>query len=664
MIYFIGEKSLFDEAAHIATATVGDAIEYLSNKKEIGLDIETTRKFHKYKFEGLDPYTSNIVMFQIGDLDRQYIVDARVIDITPFKDILENPEITKVGHNLLFEYKHLKQKGIRINGTYDTMLAEIALFNGSMQKKFGLGNLINYYFKKQVNKDTRLEFLNIGARPFTLKQIHYGADDITYPIKIKQEQYKPHQRKYYTLGGEKLVEARSIPDWNLEKLIELENEFLLVLGDVEHNGMHFNAEKWLALYQKNLKKFVQLQDELDNFIITNYSNSKFINNQLDLFSTDPKVRIKWTSSKQVIEFFKYLDACPKEISKSTGNLAYTVNATVLKSSMHSLNKDQPQQVKDFIYLYLKFKEYEQACTTFGEDFLKWINPVTGRIHSNYKQFVSTGRMSSTNPNLQNIPSLDDFRACFDAPDGCKIVNADYSGQETVVLANKSKEPNIIRLLEEGGDMHVFVAKAIYPEYSYLTDEEFKAQHKDKRQVAKAAGFALQYGGTGYTIAQNLGITVEEGEKVEKAYFRAFPELKKYYTAVKRLALARGHIRIDHITNRRYVHTYTTWSGNPQDKMKEKNAVERKALNFPIQGTSGSITKQAAINFRKKLIENNWDEYVKITNIVHDEINLEVKSEYAERAARLLEQCMEDAGLLWCQLVPLKADAVITDHWSH
>jgi DNA polymerase I len=638
-IYLIGEeKSLFSK---YKSSSIEDCLVYLNSKTEIGLDIETTRKYNKYgSIEGLDPYTSNIVMFQIGDLDRQYIVDARNFNLSVFNPILENENITKVGHNLVFEYKHLLHTTkVRLANIYDTMLAEQCIFNGHPTKKYGLANVINYYFNEEVDKSTRLEFLNIGSKPFSSKQLQYGADDITYPLRIKERQ------------------QAKINLYALEECINLENEFALVTGDIEYNGMHFNKEKWLKLYDKNLIRFKSLELSLNDFIINHYPNSKFMDKQLSLFETGTKVNVKWTSSKQVVNVFKTFNGCPEKISKSTGKLSPTVNATVLKSTLNTINKEQPTHIKEFIKLYLVFKETEQSCTTFGKDFLKYINPITNRIHTHYKQIIATGRMSSNNPNLQNIPAVKEYRECFDAPTNCKIVNADYTGQETVVLANKSKEPNIVKLILEGGCMHCFVAKAIDPSLQELSDDEIKKDHKDKRQVAKAAGFAIQYGGTGFTIATNLGIPQQEGDKVYEAYFKAFPQLRNYFKTVKALAKKRGYIRIDHITNRKY--TFLKPNNN-----KEQHAIDKKALNYPIQGTSGSITKYAAILFREWLLENDRYKIIKITNIVHDEINLEVKVEYANLAAKHLERCMEQAGEVWCKLVPLKAKAAITNYWSH
>jgi DNA polymerase-1 len=346
--------------------------------------------------------------------------------------------------------------------------------------------------------------------------------------------------------------------------------------------------------------------------------------------------------------------CPRD--KHTGNL--TVNGKVLQASLTSTNKDIPEDYKDFIHLYLTYKEYERSCSTFGIDFFKYVNPITDRLHSNYKQILNTGRISSSNPNLQNIPSNDGFRRAFTSPQGWKIVNADYSGQEQIILANKSEDEDLISFYEQGlGDMHSFVASKIFPELAEVSLSDIKKYHKDKRQIAKAAGFAINYGGNGYTIANNLGIPQHIGDEVYDAYFRAFPGLKKYFTTVQHQARQRGYILIDPITGRKY------WFKYPRSN-KAKGEIDRAALNYPIQGEAGGITKFAPILFRKWILENGLQDVVFITNLVHDEINVEVIEDYAQLAADNLEICMKQAADKWCKIVPLSADAVVTNYWTH
>lgn len=635
-VYFIGNINYTE----FKSSTIDECYNYLKNKSLISLDIETTHKFGgQYRGEGLNPYLSKIVMLQIGDLNRQYVIDYRVIDVNKLMSLLTSPNITIVGQNIKFEYLHiLHNEGIRINKLYDTMIVEQILFNG-LNPEASLRALNEKYLNIIVNKSIRLEFATIGNKPFTINQIKYGAEDVLYPLKIREFQLKDAIKK------------------DITNCISLEMLFIEVLGDIEYKGMNFDTKVWTDTYNKNLAEYKSILLELDDYVLTNYKNSDFVDKQYDMFSDERKTTISWTSSKQVIKFFDYLNICPKEVSKTTGNLSFTVNAKVLSASLFTINKDKPQQEKDLLLKYLKFKQQEQSCTIFGVAFFKYINPVTNRLHSNFRQILNTGRISSVNPNLQNIPANDGFRSAFTAPKGYKIVNADYSGQETVILANVSKESNIVKLILEGGDMHCFVVKALHPELSNLSDGEIKKNHKDKRQIAKAAGFAIQFGGTGHTISKNLGLPEEQGEAVYNAYFKAFPELKSYFNKVQQESKKQGYILIDPITGRK------NWFIKPKNN-KEQGAVDRAALNFPIQGRAGSITKFAGILFRNWVLENNLQDVVSITNLVHDEINVEARDDYAELTAEHLEKAMVKAGLKWCTIVPLKADAIITNYWTH
>jgi DNA polymerase-1 len=636
-IYYVGKETY----PEFKTATINECYDYLKTETIISLDIETTRKYGgKYAGEGLDPYLSEIVMLQIGVKKRQYVIDYRCTDISPLLPLLKNPDITFVGQNIKFEYKHLLHNtGVRLEGLYDTMIVEQILFNG-LNVKASLEALNLRYLNIQVDKSTRLEFLSIGDKAFTINQIKYGAEDILYPLFIRDKQLS-------------LINQKAV-----QNCVNLEMLFIPVLGDIEYKGMHFNKGRWLKTYKENKVKLRELRDILNKYVVRQHRKTYFVKQQLDLFDQEITCNINWGSSKQVVGFFRYIDICPQAVSKATKKLSYTVNANVLKASLNTINKNIPPYKKAFVETYLQYKKTKQSCTTFGEDFFKYVNPITGRLHSNYRQILITGRISSSGPNLQNIPSDLKFRYAFDAPLHHKIVNADYSGQEQIILANKSQDKDLLHFYEQNlGDMHSYIASKIFPELGALSLNKIKELHKDKRQIAKAAGFAINYGGNGFTISQNLGIPTEQGDRVYNAYFKAFPGLKSYFNKIQQESLRNGFILIDPITNRK------SWFRRPKTS-KEKGAIERAALNFPIQGEAGGITKFAPILFRRFLLDNNLQDDIFITNIVHDEINIECHEDFAEKAAENLELCMKKSGDKWCKIIPLTAEAVITDYWNH
>ena len=636
-IYYVGK----DAYSEFQTATIEECYDYLKNETLISIDIETTYKYGgKFPGEGLEPHLTDIVMLQIGVKKRQYVIDYRCTDISPLLPLLSNPNVTFVGQNIKFEYKHLfHNTGVRLEALYDTMVVEQILFNG-LNVKTSLEALNLKYLNIQVDKSTRLGFLTIGDRPFTLEEIRYGAEDILYPLFIRDKQLLDIETK------------------QIQNCVNLEMLFIPVLGDIEYKGMHFNKDKWRETYNENLEKSQELRDVLNKYVVRRHKNSYFVKQQLELFDGDITCNINWGSPLQVVGFFKHLKICPQAVSKTTKKLTYTVNANVLRASLNTTNKDIPPYKRKLIETYLEYKEIKQSCTTFGIDFFKHVNPVTGRLHSNYRQILNTGRISSSAPNLQNIPSDPRFRCAFDAPLHHKIVNADYSGQEQIILVNKSQDRDLIYFYEQNlGDMHSYIATKIFPELGSLSLDEVKSNHKDKRQIAKAAGFAINYGGNGHTIAKNLGISSEQGDKVYNAYFKAFPGLKNYFKRVQQETLSNGYILIDPITNRK------AWF-KPPSTSKDIGKIERAALNYPIQGEAGGITKFAPILFRRWLITNGLQDVIFMTNIVHDEINVECHEDLAQMASDNLELCMKTAGAKWCKIVPLGAEAVITDYWNH
>lgn len=738
MTYLVS-NDLFPE---IPTASIADVISYCKSKEELGLDIETSRKYDRGVYPedvyqpGLDPYVSRVVMLQIGDRETRFVIDTRSVDITPLKEVIESKLI--VGHNLKFEAKFLKHHfNIRLKRCWDTMLVDICLTNG-----FNLGyslvdvagrhlgikeissvdlfSLDSYnsdvktikkegfseeeftaelaqrqWEKTYIDKSTRMGFLNIGDRPFTLDQINYGADDIVLPLLIKEQQQKG-------INGE--------DHYYPEKHINLENEFVLVLADIELAGMYFNPQIWLDIYEKeSLPNMLEKQEWLDNWVV---DNVKEFTGTLDLFSGKGACLVNWTSSKQVISLFKHLGFCPKEKSKQTGKVDWTVGDIALQKV---LADSSWKQYHELIKNYLDYKEWEQACTTFGKDFLKYVHPITKRIHSSYRQILNTYRISSTRPNCQNIPG-GKHREAFSAPNGWKIINADFSNQETVVLANLSDNKAMCDMLNSGADAHCFTATRVYQvklndKNLVVTiessgkgpngkkDPSFNPEHAVMRQNAKTIGFGIPYGKSAHSLKWDLNTDEDGAEDFIQLYYDTFPGLHDYFIQGHKTAFNKGYITIDPLTGSRYFFAeykemlktrdeiyklfpdnFRTLPKEQQDalklKLKPKTAplwkkfftlkgkLERRSQNYPIQGTAGSITKTAAVLIRREIIEKNLEDSFFLTNLVHDETNSEARIEIAHLAAEIVQKNMIKAGAYWCKKAALKAEAKIVDHWTH
>lgn len=694
-MYFIGQD-LFPE---FPTATITDVVDFLHGKQEVGLDIETSKKgkYNSTVYQGgLDPYLSRVVMLQIGDLDTRFVIDTRCIDISPILPFFES-DILWVGHNLKFEYKHLlHQYKVRLGRVYDTMLAESRLFAG-LTNGLSLEDLAYKYNlaekkqqktlfdleedgfdpdKIQLDKSTRMGFVNIGDRPFTINQVKYGEEDIILPLKIK-----------------KLQESNS---YFPKSLVALENEFCLVLGDTELNGMSLHQQKWMEIYDDNFKLFQDKQAELDKWLIDRFPQFTRIN----LFG-EKEPTIMWSSPSQVLRLFHEFRMYPEEFSKYKKQVMPSVGKKACQALLTtSLTAEQRKFVKD----YLELSELHQAITTYGKDFLKYIHPVTRRIHPNFRQVLNTGRISCTNPNLQSIPG-GRHREAFIETDGWENINADYSSQEVVVLANKSGDEAMVDFLLNGdGDLHSFTATQIFSKKnndpSLLVTKasaEENPEHKEMRKAAKTVNFLIPYGGGPQGLATGLGTEVGEAKEIIDLYFERFPGVKAHFDDCHASWWDKGYIVIDEKTDARFYIPETErlkkikskikalyppdfWSLPVIERMdieeriadkvgelnselkKQKARIDRLSQNYPIQGTSGLITKMAGILIRRKIKEANLWDRLQITLFVHDEIN--ARSKNFSNGPAVVEEAMVKAGSYWCKLVPLKAQAVVADYWKH
>lgn len=710
--YYVGKEK--GNYKGVIDCGIADVVKYCRKKRELGVDIETSYKYSKNTFPnedvykpGLDPYLSRVVMLQIGDLENNFVIDTRSVDISELIPVLNDENIVFVGHNLKFEAKHLGWNyGVVFKNIWDTMLVEMNLNNG-LRLSNSLANVSVRYLGVQksedvdlfnardedkiyIDKSVRMGFLHIGDKKFSRDQVIYGAEDIIYPLRIKKIQEK---RTEFTVVN------------------ELENKFCLCLADIELKGMPFNPEMWYNVYLESKNTYQRRLRKINYFVENNYP--EFIKSN-DLFSGTPVCTINWGSSDQVIEFFKHLKICPKEKSKETGLMEWTVGAKALMKQLSGEYKQMfsdgvevaAQDIESFILSYLQFKKAEQAITTFGVDWLKNVHPITKRVHSDYRQILNTGRISSNNPNLQNIPNLEEYRSCFVSDK--IIVNCDYSSQESRVLADISGDENMLGFFNNGhpvfgDDFHSFVATRMFQIIRNDPDLIItKKTYPKERQDAKAIGFKIAYGGSAFTLKDDFGVEEDIAQEFIDGYFKAFPSLLEDFENAKKLAVKQGWIEIDSVTKRRwydvdfnrmrelkakldsmYPKDFKKWSDEKKEKFKEelkkthpnlgkqwseyfswKGKLERNALNYRIQGLSGSMTKIAAILFRKYQLEKKNFKDFYIINLVHDEILVECNPEYSEEISDKLKECMEKAGEMMCKRVKMGAKPVVANCWGH
>ena len=659
MIYFLSKKkSLFKLSSKIAELTsISEIINAVKDEKVLALDTETT---------GLS-YNDRVIMLQLGTLGLdQYIIDVRDIPIEALHPILLNKVI--VGHNIKFDYNMLKKHGILLNNVYDTMLAEKVIYNGEMDfketidsRRFSLAGVYYKYFKKRIDKEIREEFLKIGDKPFSLANILYGANDVLYPLKIKEKQ-------------EPLIEERL-----LGKCVSLENKVTLALADIEYNGIKLNKDSWLKISETYKAKSKETEKILDSMIINsnNEKARKYVLNavQLDLFTNKPSneksTTINWNSDKQVYEILtEVFGIYPVD---KHGKPSSSAKAIELLTEKHDITE-----------LILRFREEQKVVNSFGESFLNKFLAEDGRIHTTYNQIIETGRVSSRNPNMQQIPKEEIFRKAFEAEEGRVLITADYSSQEARIMADKANDSSYIEFFKTGdGDIHSFVATKMF---SAAFGREFIVtktnENKEYRQQGKILNFFISFGGSAFTLSKTLKISMQEAEVLINSFYKGFPALKDLFDNCKRFALENGYIRTNSITNRiRYFPTWKIYKRlsdkgfyNLTDKERKelysiKGAIERRAQNTPIQGTAGDITKTALVILRNNILKENINpadpnSKVKVVNVVHDEIVIECLEEEKEKWQRILEDSMKEAGRIFLKHLTLEVESGVYKHWKH
>lgn len=462
MIYLVTNQQSLFTAAGYSMATVEESLEYLETLDVIGFDTET---------KGLDPFTKDLLSMQLGDEQRQYVVDCLTVSPVLYKDLLERKLL--IMHNAKFDLRFLLYYGIVSTKIFDTFLVERILTTGLDTVRRSLDAVVYRYCKIELDKTIRG---NIHKEGLSTRVIKYAADDVKYLHQVKRKQEVALESNFLT------------------RTASLDNEFVVCLAYIEFCGMYMNPADWRSKCDDDLKDLLAVQQTLDNFILDNSATySKFIDNQLSLFDSGIKCKLNWASSKQVIPFMQSLGVDTLTKDKETGLMKDSIDKKVLG----------PQKKKHpIIATYIEYTESQKEVSTYGENWFNYINSATGRVHTNYNQIMNTGRLSSGQkgmpkkgiaqmPNMQNIPSDNRTRGCFQAEKGNMLVVSDYAGQEQIVLANKSLDKDLLEFYAKGlGDMHSFIASKIFPELGDLSLDEIKDNHKGKRQIAKGAGFAI------------------------------------------------------------------------------------------------------------------------------------------------------------------------------
>lgn len=528
MIYLVTKQQSLWASDRYKVISAEEALELLAPLSVVELDTETM---------GLDPYTKELLTVQLGCAEFQVVIDCTSVDIHLFKEYMENPQRMFLGWNIKFDLKFLYHQRIVPLRVYDGYLAEKLLWLGypaGMHEMSLKAASINY-LGVDMDKSVRGKIIQTGL---TEDVIVYAAGDVSYLGKIRDKQLVELEKK------------------GLLKAIDFENEFVKCLAYIEYCGAKLDVDKWKIKMATDLNNLEKYEAELNEWVEESQYSSKYcsVNIQGDLFNgfdTKPRCHINWTSSQQVIPLFEELGLNLKVLDKKTKHYKKSVDIKVV----------EPQASKSpLIPIYIKYKKAAIIVNTFGQKFLNLINPVTGRIHANFNQLgTDTGRLSSTEPNLQNLPHDAQTRACFVSDKGNRWISADYSGQESYLMASMANDEAMLdELINGSGDLHSLTAKMVFkdkiPQDMPLKD--IKKNFKDLRQEAKGYEFCFNYGGQDSTLIRNYGLDAKRAKEIYENYMSGFAGLKRYQDFRRIDVMRKGYILLSPITGHKaYIYDY-------------------------------------------------------------------------------------------------------------
>ena len=573
----------------------------LSRQKKYAIDTETDNE---------DPIKANLLGISFCfEEDKAYYLPYHILsssDRKRLKNILEKPT-QKIGHNIKYDIEVLKGEGIDIKNIYfDTMIAAYLINPGS--RSYSLSSLAFSYLGRQMINIEEL-IGKKGKNQLNLKDIPedkiaiYAAEDahMTYLLyfKLKEDNVFKEIEKVFT---------------------DIEIPLVPILADMEYTGVLID-KKFLERLSRELdKKLEKIQQKIYKLV---------------------KCEFNILSPKQLKEvLFDKLEIPTHNLSKTKTGISTAASELEKLKGLHPV-----------IDLILEYREIAKLKNTYTDSLPKLINPKTGRVHTSFNQTItSTGRLSSSNPNLQNIPIRTPLgakiRNAFVADKNNVIISADYSQVELRVVASLSNDKNMIDAFRQNQDIHTLTAAQIY-------EVSIEKVTRQMRREAKEINFGILYGLGWRGIAQRAGIPLLRAKEFYEKYKNLHPQIIDYIESIKETARALGYTETL-FGRRRYFPEISA-----QHQILRAQA-ERAAVNHPIQGTAADIIKKAMIVIDNELKNKKLNSKIKMLMQVHDELVFEVNIKYKDEAIDIIRFNMENA----CKLkVPLKVHISSGKSWG-
>jgi len=523
--------------------------------------------------------------------------------VNRFKPIYENPNTLKVGQNIKYDLEVLRSYGVALQGPlFDTMVAHYLL-------QPELRHNMDFMAEVYLNYETVHIDALIGPKGKAQKNMrelapsevyNYACEDADITLQLKN------------VLQPKLVEA------GVERLFnEVEMPLIPVLAEMECNGVRIDTAALKETSQVFTERMLQLEQEIYQAAGKTFNVA---------------------SPKQVGDIlFGEMKIIDKPKKTKTGQ--YVTSEEVLQT----LRSKHP-----IVAHILDYRALKKLLGTYVDALPKLINPRTGHIHTSFNQAVTaTGRLSSSDPNLQNIPVRGEdgkeIRKCFIPEEGCEFFSADYSQIELRVMAHLSQDANMLDAFREGYDIHAATAAKIY-------NKPVSEVTRDERTKAKRANFGIIYGITVFGLADRLNIERAEAKQLIDGYFKMFPQVQQYMEQAKETARANGYVET-FFHRRRYLPDIN--SGNATVRA----IAERNAINAPIQGSAADIIKVAMVRIFQRFQRENIRS--KMILQVHDELNFSVLPTEKEQVERIV---MEEMQAAYPLDVPLVADSGWGNNW--
>ena len=542
MIYLVSDNK--PESPYYSTISVEKSLELLHRMSIIQCDTET---------DGRDAHINHLLCIQFGNdaLDVRLVVDLQYADLNLYKEILEEKML--IFQNGKFDLQFLYNYGIHPLKVYDTMIVEQFLHLGypSGSVSYSLKEIAKRRLDVDLDKTIRSQIIWRGLDEDV---ILYSANDVVYLEKIMRSQMEDVKKIENAVNG-----------------VRLECDFVPVIAYLEWCGIKLDEGRWKEKMKSDQENFDNSIKALNDFVVRTSSLKKyvFVDYQGDLFTgfnLEPQVKINWSSSQQVVQVAKILGFDTTVQDKKSGEDKDSVLEKFLMM--------QKGVNDEFLKLYFSYQEYAKVVSSFGQIHLNSINPVTGRLHTSFKQLgAASGRMScgSNQPNtdlstykhlpngsckyvnLQQLPHDETTRAAFVAEEGFSLIDCDWSAAEARLAGDIYNDQAIKDIFLNDIDSHSMYAKIFFKkELEGIDVKDIKKLRPDLRQKAKGPEFALNFGGGISAIMSSIGCTEEEANEIIQNYEEGFKGTAEFAKKGSKFVRENGYVVMNPMTGHRMI----------------------------------------------------------------------------------------------------------------